>query len=123
MQAKKLRRLSASSTGNAVSAKRLDKTPELLNSVGSDVCFAYLQEHPGIARVLGLADTTGALDEANLDLDRGAYANRVLSRLIILPTVDPTSVIKGKRLSISDRLGGRRYIKKNKKKRRLETDD
>src|SRR3546814_15017271 len=78
MQAQKLRRLSANSTGNAVSSKRFDKTPELLNSVGSDVCFAYLQEHPDIARVLGLADTTGALDEANLDLDRGAYANRVL---------------------------------------------
>src|SRR3546814_21048850 len=94
MQAKKLRRLSANSTGNAVSSKRFDKTPELLNSVGSDVCFAYLQEHPDIARVLGLADKTGALDEANLDLDRGAYANRELSRLIFLPTVDPVRAWK-----------------------------
>jgi hypothetical protein len=59
MQNAKLRRLSANISGNADNSAINDSAPDILNPIGNEVCFRWMEANPKLAAVLGFkADET-----------------------------------------------------------------
>lgn len=77
----KLRRLSANTTSNQENASLDDTVPDFLNSIGDEVAFRYLEDHPDIARRLDIdidVELDGAHEQASY------FINKLTSRLVML---------------------------------------
>jgi hypothetical protein len=91
MQKKKLRALSANTTGNRESMADSDDVIDLINSVGEGVAISYLESRPAIAARLGI-DVAGAADSDN---ESGtAVINALMSRVEMLRVAEQRQVIE-----------------------------
>lgn len=54
MQMKKLARLSANISGNSDNAAAMKDVPDILNKIGNEVCYRWLENNPHHAKVLGI---------------------------------------------------------------------
>lgn len=78
-----LRRLSANTTSNRENAALVTHMPDILNVVGNEVCYRFLENNPDIAKRLQieLRDSFAASVE---DLGGSYFANQLTSRMILL---------------------------------------
>lgn len=65
MQNAKLRRLSANISGNADNSAINSSAPDILNSIGNEVCFRWMEANPRLAAVLGFKADETAEDQVS----------------------------------------------------------
>ncbi|MCY4445163.1 MAG: strawberry notch C-terminal domain-containing protein [Rhodobacteraceae bacterium] len=85
---RKLRAMGASVDGNRSHPLLLDDIPDFLNNIGDRSAKQVLETHPQLARRLGFQGRTEFQDATN-----GGFANKVLSRSIVLNTTDQANLI------------------------------
>lgn len=82
MQMAKERKLFAVTSGNADNSKLDDDTPDILNRVGSEVCFRLLESDPTLATELGInMDAYSDNDKAHLG---SQFVNMFTNRITML---------------------------------------
>lgn len=90
MQNAKLRRLSANTTANQDNSGLNRDVPDLLNEVGDEVAFRFLEAHPAIAYRLDIAiDPDG---KAPSSREEHYYINKLMMRMIMLPNAEQEQI-------------------------------
>ena len=92
MQNNKLRKLSANVTSNRDNAAITRNIADIINGVGNEVCYRFLQRNPSLAEKL---DITLQEIEGEYELFYGApkYTTRLLGRMVMLPVAEQEQVI------------------------------
>ncbi len=83
MQNQKLRAMSANTTGSRENIAEVKDIPDILNSVGNEICRRYLESHPSMLDRLGIKQSE-LNGEDGASEDEAYFANRVTSRIGIL---------------------------------------
>ena len=86
---RKLRVMGASVDGNRSHPLLLDDIPDFINKIGDRASKQILETHPQIARRLGLLGRNDFSDDTG-----GVFANKVLSRSIVLSTEEQNNLIE-----------------------------
>lgn len=86
MQNAKLRKLSANTQSNRNNQAEMRDVPDILNSIGNEICRRYLAENPDIAALLDIDP-----EEENPSDDEAYFANKLTGRIALLPVVQQKS--------------------------------
>lgn len=93
MQNRALRKVSAITSGNADNAAIDLTVPDLINSVGNEICFRWLESNPSAAELLGI-DTIG-VSEGDPSVRFGTkWVDALTGRIMMLPVSDQRTVYK-----------------------------
>lgn len=80
MQNAKLRKLSANTQSNRNNAAEMKDIPDILNKLGNEICYRFLENNPDVAMTLGIE-----LDEERLSADEAWFANKLTGYISLLP--------------------------------------
>lgn len=99
LQNNKLRKMSASVTGNRDNAAITREVPDVINSVGNEVAYRFLQHDPELAKKLDINIDAASEIESNLsaqgvNLSGDKYISELMNRLVLLPVVQQKAVIE-----------------------------
>lgn len=85
MQNAKLRKLSANTQSNRENAAEIEDIPDILNSVGNNIAFTFLENNPEIARTL---DISLDLEESQTGRDDCWFITKLTGRIALLPIAE-----------------------------------
>lgn len=91
LQINSLRALSANVTGNADNSAIDCSIPDIINAVGNEICFRYLETNPDVAQTLGIK--VGNLEESVAERSDTFFVNQLTAKIIMLPTADGNRVL------------------------------
>lgn len=93
MQNNALRKVSAITSGNADNPALDENIPDLINSVGNEICFRWLEGNPTYAELLGVdVDEFGEKDANSLMGTK--WVDSLTGRIMMLPVSDQRRVYK-----------------------------
>ena len=94
MQNQGLRKLSANITSNRDNAAITGNVPDVLNSIGNEVCFRFLERNPALAQKLDI-DMPDAYEMAMNMFFMGErlYVDKLMGRLVMLPVAQQEQII------------------------------
>lgn len=90
MQNAKLRRMSANISGNADNSALNDKAPDILNRIGNEVCYRWMEANPRVSSIIGYK--IGEIPEDQVTFGGNKFVNQLTGRMLMLdPDVQETT--------------------------------
>lgn len=91
MQNAHLRKLSANISGNADNSGLVEDAPDILNSIGNEVCYRWLENNPKEARMMGMAleDMTERMRfraDGSISFSNTRFVDMLTLRILVLHT-------------------------------------
>jgi hypothetical protein len=82
MQNARLRRMSANISGNADNSAINESAPDIINKIGNEVCFRWMEANPSIAAILGYK--IGDMEENEARRSGTKFVDMVTGRMMML---------------------------------------
>ena len=82
MQNAKLRRMSANISGNADNSALNDEAPDILNRIGNEVCYRWMEANPKVSSILGYK--VGEIPEEQARLHGTKFVDMLTGRMMML---------------------------------------
>lgn len=90
MQNSKLRRMSANISGNADNSAINDDAPDILNRIGNEVAFRWLEANPAVGKLCG--HKVGEHDESKIKFAGTKFVDMLTRRIVLLQVTDQRRV-------------------------------
>lgn len=88
MQNAKLRKLSANTQSNRSNSAEMKEVPDIINPLGNEICFRYLENNPDIAKRLGIVLDQKLLEEGDI-----YFANKLTGYISLLRVAEQKEVL------------------------------
>ena len=82
MQNAKLRRMSANISGNADNSALNDEAPDILNRIGNEVCYRWMEANPKVSSILGYK--VGEIPEEQAKFHGTKFVDMLTGRMMML---------------------------------------
>lgn len=82
MQNAKLRRMSANISGNADNSAINESAPDIINKIGNEVCFRWMEANPSVAAILGYK--MGDIEENEARRSGTKFVDMITGRMMML---------------------------------------
>lgn len=86
MQNAKLRRMSANISGNADNSALNEDAPDILNRIGNEVCYRWMEANPKVSAIIGF--NIGDIPEEQAKFGNTKFVDMLTSRLLMLNVED-----------------------------------
>ncbi|MFK4705800.1 hypothetical protein ABIC83_002639 [Roseateles asaccharophilus] len=92
MQNTKLRKMSANISGNADNSALNEEVPDILNRIGNEVCYRWMEANPGVSKIIGYE--IGEIPEEEAIFGHTKFVDKLTGRLLMLSVPDQERVYK-----------------------------
>lgn len=92
MQNAKLRKMSANISGNADNSALNEEVPDILNRIGNEVCYRWMEANPGVSKIIGYE--IGEIPEEDATFGHTKFVDKLTGRLLMLNVPDQERVYK-----------------------------
>lgn len=82
MQNSAFRKMSANTSGSADNASLKEDVPDLLNRIGNEVAFRWMEANPKVSSIIGYK--IGEVNEATVSMDNTKFIDLLTARLVML---------------------------------------
>ncbi|MEJ6002675.1 strawberry notch C-terminal domain-containing protein [Paucibacter soli] len=92
MQNAKLRKMSANISGNADNSALNEDVPDILNKIGNEVCYRWMESNPQVSRIIGYR--VGEIPEDQAKFGNTKFVDMLTGRLLMLDVDTQTRVYR-----------------------------